>query len=455
MPVPAHKLTVAEVEAAKSRTTRYILGDGGGLELVVHPSGGKNWLFRYMLAGKRREMGLGGYPTVDLKTARSRAQHQRQLLLDGKDPVAEQKKARIAEVRRGKLFAEVAEEFIALREIEWKHARQAAHWRAQLARYAYPVIGGLPVGAVDTGMLLQVLQPIWQSRTGVAKALRGRIEQVLDYAVHKGYCSAENGANPARWRHHLAYSLPDPTRFRPVRNFRSLPGGELGHFVLQVRLTPGVAAKALQFLILTGARTTEVSEMTWDELDERGVWTLPARVKGRREGDGKRDHQVPLACQALKIIESMRGVPNYNGRFVFPGARSGPGDRLGRSMSTWAMLQLIKRLNFHGRTVTHGLRSVLNSWALDHGVPTEPRKMMLSHVVGDAVEEAYRSTEMIELRRKYAQQWADYVDQEVARAAERKANRQGSIPASRPSLARPDGDRRIGASPIANKEGYL
>jgi integrase len=329
----AHKLTVAEVEAAKPRATRYALGDGSGLELVVHPSGGKNWLLRFMLAGKRREMGLGGYPTVDLRTARQRAQQQRLLLLDGKDPVAEQKKARIEEVRRGKLFAAVAEEFVPLREVEWKHPRQAAHWRAQLARYAYPTIGQLPVGWVDTGMVLQVLERIWKVRTGVAKALRGRIEQVLDYALHKGYCTAENGANPARWRHHLEYSLPDPAKFRPVKNFRSLPGRELGRFVLKVRSTPGVAARALDFLILTGSRTTEVSEMAWSELDERGVWILPPRVKGRRVGDGKRDHQVPLRRQALSILSAMRTVPDYNAIYVFPGARSGPGDRLGQSMS--------------------------------------------------------------------------------------------------------------------------
>jgi integrase len=188
-----------------------------------------------------------------------------------------------------------------------------------------------------------------------------------------------------------------------------------------------VAALALDFLVLTGARTTEVSDMEWKELDDRDVWILPTRVKGRREGDGKRNHLVPLPRQAVTIIQAMRHTADYNGRYVFPGTARGPGDRLGRSMSAWSMLSLIKRLGYHDRLVTHGLRTVLNSWALDQGVPTEPRKMLLSHTVGDAIDEVYRATEMVELRRRYNQQWADFVDAEVAQAAQVEAGRARSF----------------------------
>lgn len=427
----AHKLTTAHVATAKAIGDKALyLGDGNGLWLVAQPSGSKNWVLRYAFKGKRREMGLGGYPTIDLKTARSKAQKERQLLLESKDPLTERRQRRIEEERRGKLFAGAAEEYIALHEVEWKHPRQAAHWRAQLARYANPIFGEVPVAAINSGFVLKVLEPIWKERTGVAKALRGRIEQVLDYATYKGYRNAENGANPARWKHHLEHLLPDPAKFRPVKNFRSLPLDELGQFMLMVRRRSGVAAKAIDFLILTGSRTTEVTEMEWCELDDRGVWTLPPRVKGRREGDGKKDHQVPLSRQALAIVEAMRQTRDFNGRYVFPGAMSGNGDRLGRAMSAWTMLSLIKRLEFREKTVTHGLRTTLNNWALEQGVPTEPRRMMLSHVVGDAIEEAYRSTQMLEPRRGYAQQWADFVDQEVARAAHIEANRMASLPAN-------------------------
>jgi integrase len=428
----AHKLTTAQVATAKAigGSKPLYLGDGNGLWLVAQPGGSKNWVLRYALNGKRREMGLGGYPTIDLKTARSKAQKHRQVLLDGKDPLAERRQARIEEERRGKLFAAAAEEYIALHELEWKHPRQAAHWRAQLARYANPILGEVPVAAIDTGFVLQALEPIWKRKTGVAKALRGRIEQVLDYATYKGYRKAEN-ANPARWKHHLEHSLPDPAKFRPVKNFRSLRLDELGRFMLAVRRRSGVEAKAIDFLILTGSRTTEVSDMEWCELDDRGVWTLPPRVKGRREGDGKRDHQVPLSRQALAIIEAMRQTRDFNGRYVFPGTLRGNGDRLGRAMSAWGMLSLIKRLGFHEKTVTHGLRTTLNNWALEQGVPIEPRRMMLSHVVGEAIEEDYRSTQMLELRRGYAQQWADFVDQQIARAAQIETNRMASLPANK------------------------
>jgi integrase len=268
--------------------------------------------------------------------------------------------------------------------------------------------------------VLTTLEPIWKSKTGVAKALRGRIEQVLAYATHKGYRRADH-VNPAQWKRHLEFSLPDPKRFRPVENSRSLNYREIGPFMLEVRRRPGVSARALDFLVLCGSRTSEVSQMTWSELDEGGgIWTLPARVKGRREGDGRRDHQLPLSRQARQILAEMKEVEHYNGHFVFPGSLSGPRDRLGRSISDWAMLQLIKRMGYHKETVTHGLRSTLNSWALDRGVPTEPRRMMLSHIVGDQVEEDYRATAMIERRRRYNQQWADFVDKqvEVARAKE-------------------------------------
>jgi integrase len=428
----AHKLTAAQVTTAKAIGGRPLyLGDGNGLWLVAQPGGSKNWVLRYALNGKRREMGLGGYPTIDLKTARNKAQKHRQVLLEGKDPLAERRQARIEEERRGKWFAAAAEEYIALHEVEWKHPRQAAHWRAQLARYANPILGEVPVAAIDSAFVLKVLEPIWKEKTAVAKALRGRIEQVLDYATYKGYRNAENGANPARWKHHLEHLLPDPAKFRPVKNSRSLPLDELGRFMLTVRRRSGVAAKAIDFLILTGSRTTEVSEMEWQELDNRGVWTLPPRVKGRREGDGKKDHQMPLSRQALAIIEAMRQTRDFNGRYVFPGTMSGKGDRLGRAMSAWSMLSLIKRLGFYEQTVTHGLRTTLNNWALEQGVPTEPRRMMLSHVVGDAIEEAYRSTQMLELRRGYAQQWADFVDQQVARAAQVEANRMAALPADK------------------------
>jgi integrase len=426
--MPQHKLTTAKIAAAKSADKPYNLGDGAGLELVVHPSGGKNWILRYTSpAGRRREMGLGGYATLDLKAARVKAQQQRQLLLDGKDPQVERRKARIEAVRRGKLFATAVEEYIKLREEEWKWPRQAVHWHSQITRYANAILE-LPVDTIDTAMVLGVLEPIWRKKRGVARTLRSRLENIFDWAIYKGYSSQ---ANPARWKHHLEYSLPNLAKICPIKNARSVSYREIGPFMLKVRRSSGVAALALDFLVLTGSRTTEVSDMEWKELDnDRALWTFPPRVKGRREGDGKRDHVVPLSRQAVMILEAIRRTPDFNGKYVFPGTARGPGDRLGRSMSAWSMLSLIKRLGYHDRLVTHGLRSVLNSWALDQGVPTEPRKMLLSHTVGDHVDEVYRGTEMIELRRSYSQRWADYVDAEVAYAAQIEARGVTSLPSN-------------------------
>jgi integrase len=421
----AHKLTVAQINAAIAAGRKRKLGDGDGLELHVEASGSARWVGRYTVNGRRIHMGHGGYPTVNLKAAREKSASARRLAFAGKDPQVERRERRLAEARAGKSFAEVAEEFIALREHEWKHAQQAAHWRAQLNRYGYPAIGQTPVVAIETALVLAVLEPVWRVKVGVAKALRGRIEQILAYAVHRGYRSADR-VNPAQWKRHLEFSLPDPKRLRPVQSHRSLPYQQIGPFVLALRRRSAVSARALEFLILCGARTGEVSQMAWSELDEeRGIWTLPARVKGRREGDGRLDHQIPLPRQCLALLAEMKEVGNYNGVYVFPGELRGPGDRLGQSISDWAMLQLIKRMGYHAKVVTHGMRSTLNSWALDAGIPSEPRRMMLSHVVGDKVEEAYRATAMIETRRRYNQQWGDYIDHEVARAEQKEANEVG------------------------------
>jgi len=417
-----HKLTEARINCAKPRADGrpHYLSDGGGLWFVVQATGSKQWAFRYTspTTGRRREMGMGGWPMVPLAQAREKAAKCGRQVLEGKDPMTVRRQARIAKIRTGKTFCFVAEEYVALKEQEWKHARQGVHFRAMIARYALPKLGERPVDDILVNDVLAVLKPLWQTKSGVARTLRERLEAIFDLAIHKEY---RRNANQAAWKRRLEYELPRLSRVRPVKHFRALDYRDIGVFILKVRRCEGVTARALEFLVLTAARVREVTEMEWPEIDEREVWTLPPRVKGRRAGDGKRDHQIPLSRQAIAIVEAMRGVENYNGKFVFPGAAAGTGDRLGGSMTSWGPLSLIKRLGYHEVTVAHGLRNTVNSWALDHGVPTEPRRMILSHVVGDQIEEAYRGTAMIELRRKYNQEWADFVDAQAALAARSEA----------------------------------
>src|SRR5581483_5821748 len=311
---PIRCLTAIQVERFAKRKGMH--HDGGGLYLRSDGKRQCSWLFRYTLNGRQRFMGIGPYPVVTLADAREKADALRRLIkVEGKDPLAERNAVRATarlEAAKAITFKQCADKCIAAQSAGWRNEKHAAQWRATLATYAYPVIGDLPVQAVDVGLVLNILEPIWTAKPETATRLRGRIESVLDYAKARGW---RDGENPARWRGHLDKLLAPRAKVRTVEHHTALAFAELPAFMTTLREQEGIAAAALEFLILTAARTGEVIGARWSELDMvESAWTVPAaRMKAHRE------HRVPLSPRALAILKAMRSmVPDgANDGFVF------------------------------------------------------------------------------------------------------------------------------------------
>jgi integrase len=372
--------------------------DGGGLYLQVTASGAKSWIFRFMLNGRAREMGLGPLHTISLAEARERARECRKLRLDGVDPVEARKAKRAGErlaAAMAMTFAECAERYIAAHRAGWRNPKHAAQWPSTLQTYAHPVFGSLPVQAIDTALVTKAIEPIWQVKPETASRVRGRIEAVLDWAKVRGY---RDGENPARWRGHLDKLLPARAKVRKVEHHPALPYTEMGDFIASLRQQEGVAARALEFLILTAARTGEVISARWSEFDlAEKVWTVPAdRMKAGKE------HRVPLSPAAVAIIEQMQAARVDAHQFVFPGGR------LGKPLSNMAMLKLLQRMG-RGDLTAHGFRSSFRDWAAERtSYPREVAEMALAHTVGDKVEAAYRRGDLFAKRRRLMEEWAKH-----------------------------------------------
>lgn len=375
--------------------------DGDGLYLQVSESGAKSWIYRFQINGKRREMGLGSLAVVSAKDARRRAAEARALLLDKIDPLEHRKQqaqvaaARASEVAAGAVtFKKVSLEYIELNRAGWKNSKHAAQWENTLASYAYPVLGDIAVGEVDTARVLEVLNPIWLTKTETAKRLRGRIELVLSYAKVKGYRSGEN---PAAWRGHLDNVLPQPGKIAPHKHHAALPYDQMGEFMGKLRTHEGVSVLCLEFVILTACRSGEALKAKWSEIDEeKGVWVIPAsRMKARKE------HRIPLSDAALAVLEDAKKL--CQGEHIFPGVRSG------KPMSDMSLTMLLRRLR-PGVTV-HGFRSAFRDWAAEvTHYPGEMAEMALAHVVGNKVEAAYRRGDMFEKRRQMMADWAAWCE---------------------------------------------
>jgi integrase len=387
------KLTALKVE----KTTRPgLYNDGGGLYLRVAPRGSKGWIFRYKINGRTRDMGLGSVDTFGLKQARERARRCRELQYDGIDPIEERRaRRREAQLNSAKAmtFRECAEAYIAAHQASWSHPKHAAQWPSTMTRFVYPVFGKLSVQAVDTGLVLKVIEPLWTVKTETASRVRGRIEAVLDWAEARGY---RQGENPARWRGHLENLLPSKSRVVRVEHYQALPYIQIGTFMTELRAQKGIAARALEFVILTAARTSEAIGATWDEIDfEQRAWTIPAaRMKAGKP------HRVALSADAFAIIEIMQGVKS--GDFVFPGSKSD------RPLSNMSLLMLLRRMG-HDELTVHGFRSSFADWAAERtAFPDEVRQMALAHTVSDKVEAAYRRGDLFEKRRQLGQAWAAF-----------------------------------------------
>ena len=387
------KLTAMAVSQAKRRG---YYGDGGGLFLQVSAGGAKSWVFRFKEAGRLREMGLGATHTIGLADARQRAQECRKARLDGRDPIAERKASRLAarlDEAKAITFKACAERYIAAHRAGWRNAKHAAQWAATLDTYVYPPFGELSVQAIDVGLVLKAIEPIWATKPETASRVRGRIESILDWAAARGY---REGENPARWRGHLENLLPKRSKVRRVEHHAALAYPEIAAFMAELRQQEGVAARALEFAILTAARTGEVIGARWDEINyEERLWAIPAgRMKGGRE------HRVPLSDAALVIVEMMAAI--RSGDFVFPGGKAK------RPLSNMAFLMLLRRIGRSDLT-THGFRSSFRDWAAERTTfPAEVAEMALAHAVSDKVEAAYRRGDLFQKRRQLADAWAKF-----------------------------------------------
>jgi len=376
--------------------------DGGGLYLSVRQAseGGFNrsWVVRYTGAdGKRREAGLGRFPDVTLASARQRAAEIRSSAAAGKDPLMERditRAAARAEAARLTSFKDCAEAYVSAHEATWQNAKHAWQWTNTLRRHAYPILGELPVSAVDSALVLKVLDPIWSKTPETANRLRGRIELVLSWAKARGL---RDGDNPAAWRGNLQHALPSPTKIRPRGHHAAMAIAETPRFYKELDAIEQTSARALAFAILTAARTSEVLGAKWQEFDlSARVWTVPAgRMKGRRE------HRVPLNHEALRVLGRAR-APRADD-LVFEGAR------LGKPLSNMAMLMLLRRMG-HSELTAHGFRSTFRDWCAEHtNWPREVAEAALAHVVADKVEAAYRRGDLFEKRAQLMDQWGRFV----------------------------------------------
>ncbi len=397
----AEKLSASFVRTSK-RPGKY--PDGGNLYLQVSESVRKDatvvitksWLFRYSRFGKDTWLGLGPFPDVSLSAARDLATAERKKKRQGIDPLTDkQTRQRAVRVAHDNMmtFAECADKYVDAQEPGWSNPKHVAQWRSTLKNIAGPVFGHLPIGQVDTALVLRCLEPVWNKKTETANRLRGRIESVLDWATVRGY---RKGDNPARWRGHLDMLLPKPGKVAKVTHHPALSYPDIGEFMRQLRSDLGTAPRALEFTILTAARTSEVILAQWSEFDlDQNTWTVPAeRMKARRE------HRVPLSKAAIAALKPSHASDS----FVFPGHKRDS------HLSNGAMLQVLKRLGRSDITV-HGFRSTFRDWCAEStNYPADVAEMALAHTLRDKTEAAYRRGDLFEKRNRLMSDWAKFCD---------------------------------------------
>jgi integrase len=382
------KYPAAGAIAALKKPGRYAVGDGAYFQISKWHT--RSWIFRYERLGKAHNMGLGPYPLISVADARAKARNAKRMLLDGIDPLQAKRKARtdaLLQIARTKTFKECAEQYIATHDSNWSSVKSRAAWVSTFKNYVYPKIGVLPVADIDTAVVLGILEPLWSRAPTTASRVRGRIETVLGWAGVRGYRSTEN---PARWTGHLEHILPSPNN--GTEHLPSLPYQQIGSFMAALRAAPGIAARALEFTILTACRTAEVRGARWDEI-ESDVWVIPAkRMKAGKE------HKVPLSDRALAILAELpRDDP-----LVFPSVR------VGKGLGNHALLRVLERLKYDGVT-THGFRATFRTWAAERtGFEREVAEMALAHAIPSAVERSYKRTTLFDRRRLMMQMWSDF-----------------------------------------------
>jgi integrase len=346
MPKLAKELKALEVARIAAPGLHFV-GVVPGLALQVTAAGARSWTFRAVIGGRRRDMGLGSYPSVTLAMAHAKARDARELIRQGIDPIARQQaavSALRAATAEALTFKECAEAYIKAHRDGWKSDKHAQQWRNTLAQHAYPVLGELLVRDVKLPQVMAVLEPIWATTNETAVRLRGRIESVLDWATARGL---RDGLNPARWRGHLDKLLAKPSKVNNREHHAALPVGDVGAFMLKLRAAEGMGARALEFTILTAARSGEVRGATWAEIDAaEKVWVVPgARMKAGKE------HRVPLSAEALALLKGLTKMPGTD--LVFPAPRGG-------QLSDMTLAAVLRRMGVPA--VPHGFRSTFRDW---------------------------------------------------------------------------------------------
>jgi integrase len=344
-------------------------------------------------------MGLGGLTKVSLADARKKATDARRTLSDGSDPVTLRQEEETRRAAAEKLtaahfmtFDKCAEAYISAHEISWRNEKHRQQWRNTLTTYVSPVFGFAPVQKIDIDFVMKVIEPLWNTKTETARRVRGRIEVILDWARVRGY---RTGENPARWRGNLDHLLPARSKVRAVKHYAALPYSEIGAFMQDLRTMEGASAAALEFLILTVARTGEIIGARWPEIDlKNSVWVVPAaRMKSGRE------HRVPLSSPAIAVLKRTSSSKND---CVFPGRSPGA------PLSNMALLMTLGRMN-RGNVTAHGFRSTFRDWAAEcTNFPHEVVEMVLAHAIEDKTEAAYRRGDLFEKRRRLMDAWAEY-----------------------------------------------
>ncbi len=394
MPKIAKQLSDRAVAALKEEG-RHAVGGVAGLHLRI-TAGHRGWILRVQVGNARKDMGLGAYPGLGLAEARERAWKIHESIREGRDPVAprrQQRQALLAQASAERTFRWCTEEFLKAKSSEWKNAKHRQQWENTLEAYAMPCLGKLSVSLIDLPHVLTCLEPIWGTKNETASRLRGRIESILDWATVRKY---RTGENPARWKGHLDKVLAAPSKIQKVEHHRALAVDDMPSFITALRTLPGIAARALEFAILTAARSGEVRGAIWTEVDfKNAIWTIPAeRMKAGVE------HRVPLSLPALKLLKSLPRL--LSSELLFPGTK-------GQILSDMTMTAVMRRMSLDA--VPHGFRSTFRDWVGEKtNFPRELAEQGLAHTLESKVEAAYRRGDALEKRRDMMDSWANFIE---------------------------------------------
>lgn len=380
-----NKLSARQVLSAKPGKHE----DGAGLRLIVSEKGSKRWEFRFTFNTKRREMGLGSFPTVSLSDARLRAHEARRLVSQGVDPIKAKKSPKIP------TFTEISARYIRSHRNAWSR-NHAKAWIRSIKADAKHNLGAKRIDQIDTEDILKTFTPIWNTKPVSAKRLQSRIENILDYASAHQY---RQQFNPARWKGHLDKLLPNPKRLSKVSHYTAMPYQECHSLMSKLQENASFPSKALQLLILTATRSSEVRFAKWTEINlDDGIWTIPSeRIKSGRE------HRIPLSEQALKLINSLPRV--VDNPYLFPGYKNG------RPIHHRAKWELLRRKMKYIETTVHGFRSSFRDWAGETtNFPNHVVEMALAHSIKSSTEAAYRRGDLFNKRRTLMESWGNYLD---------------------------------------------